>query len=169
MPEHAVALYSATIMAREIARIWPHVEFLGTWTCPQSSLNTDGAQSGDQPEDRARGYPVAQLFPDGRGLYVTLERTLFAETAAEKNLRLGEFNSRVDGSFPSPVPHRSGRADFPHPVPHGPVSLMHGSTLSRLEPALPNDAGLSIRKTRPGHPHGHPGQKCVEYHWAEGQ
>ena len=95
-PEHEVALHSTAAMVREIARTWPHVELMDTWTWFQSGLNTDGAHNPVTSRRIERGDILSlNCFPMVAGYYVALERTLFAETATEDNVRLWEINCAV--------------------------------------------------------------------------
>lgn len=95
-PEHEVALHSTATMVREIAKAWPHAELLDTWTWFQSGLNTDGAHNPVTSRRIARGDILSlNCFPMVAGYYVALERTLFAETATDENIRLWEINCAV--------------------------------------------------------------------------
>jgi creatinase len=96
VPEHEVALHSTATMVREIAKIWPHGELMDTWTWFQSGINTDGAHNPVTSRKIERGDILSlNCFPMVAGYYVALERTLFAETATDENIRLWEFNCRV--------------------------------------------------------------------------
>ena len=96
VPEHEVALHSTSTMVREIAKIWPHGELMDTWTWFQSGINTDGAHNPVTSRKIKRGDVLSlNCFPMVAGYYVALERTLFAETASDENIRLWEFNCRV--------------------------------------------------------------------------
>ena len=95
-PEHEVALHSTAAMVREIARTWPHAELMDTWTWFQSGLNTDGAHNPVTSRRIERGDILSlNCFPMVAGYYVALERTLFAETATDENIRLWEINCAV--------------------------------------------------------------------------
>jgi creatinase len=94
--EHEVALHATATMVREIARTWPGAELLDTWTWFQSGLNTDGAHNPVTSRRIERGDILSlNCFPMVAGYYVALERTLFAETAADENIRLWEINCAV--------------------------------------------------------------------------
>jgi creatinase len=96
VPEHEVALHSTGAMIREIAKTWPHGELLDTWTWFQSGLNTDGAHNPVTSRKIERGDILSlNCFPMVAGYYVALERTLFAETATDENVRLWEVNCKV--------------------------------------------------------------------------
>jgi creatinase len=95
-PEHEVALHATATMVREIAKTWPEAELLDTWTWFQSGLNTDGAHNPVTSRRIARGDILSlNCFPMVAGYYVALERTLFAETATDENIRLWEINCAV--------------------------------------------------------------------------
>lgn len=96
VPEHEVALHSTATMVREIARVFPHAELLDTWTWFQSGINTDGAHNPVTSRKIQRGDILSlNCFPMVAGYYVALERTMFAETATDENLRLWNINCRV--------------------------------------------------------------------------
>jgi creatinase len=96
VPEHEVALHATGAMVREIAKTWPHGELLDTWTWFQSGLNTDGAHNPVTSRKIERGDILSlNCFPMVAGYYVALERTLFAETATDENVRLWEVNCKV--------------------------------------------------------------------------
>ena len=95
-PEYEVALHSTATMVREIARIWPHAELMDSWTWFQSGLNTDGAHNPVTSRRIERGDILSlNCFPMVAGYYIALERTLFAETATDENIRLWEINCAV--------------------------------------------------------------------------
>ena len=95
-PEHEVALHSTATMVREIARTWPGAELLDTWTWFQSGINTDGAHNPVTSRRIERGDVLSlNCFPMVAGYYVALERTLFAGTATDENIRLWEVNCAV--------------------------------------------------------------------------
>jgi creatinase len=96
VPEHEVALHSTGAMVRDIAKTWPHGELLDTWTWFQSGLNTDGAHNPVTSRKIERGDILSlNCFPMVAGYYVALERTMFAETATDENVRLWEVNCKV--------------------------------------------------------------------------
>ena len=94
--EHEVAIASTNAMIREIARSFPFVELMDTWTWFQSGINTDGAHN---PVTNRRVEPGDILslncFPMIFGYYTALERTLFCEHASDAHLRLWEINCDV--------------------------------------------------------------------------
>jgi len=94
--EHEVALHSTAAMVREIAKTWPEGELLDTWTWFQSGINTDGAHNPVTSRKIASGDILSlNCFPMVAGYYVALERTLFAQSATDEEIRLWEFNCRV--------------------------------------------------------------------------
>jgi creatinase len=96
VPEHEVALHSTGAMVREIAKTWPHGELLDTWTWFQSGLNTDGAHNPVTSRKIERGDILSlNCFPMVAGYYVALERTLFAGTATDENIRLWNINCKI--------------------------------------------------------------------------
>ena len=96
VPEHEVALASTGAMVREIARTFPFVELMDTWTWFQSGINTDGAHN---PVTNRKIEPGDILslncFPMIFGYYTALERTLFCEHASKEHLGLWEINCDV--------------------------------------------------------------------------
>jgi len=96
VPEHEVALHSTQAMVREIARTWPHMELMDTWTWFQSGINTDGAHNPVTSRLIERGDILSlNCFPMPAGYYTALERTLFAETCSDEHLRLWQANVEV--------------------------------------------------------------------------
>ena len=96
VPEHEVALHSTQAMVREIARTFPHVELMDTWTWFQSGINTDGAHNPVTSKRIERGDILSlNCFPMIAGYYTALERTLFCEEASDEHLRIWEVNCLV--------------------------------------------------------------------------
>ena len=96
VPEHEVALHSTGAMVREIARSFPHVELMDTWTWFQSGINTDGAHNPVTSRRIEKGDILSlNCFPMIAGYYTALERTLFAEDCSDAHRRLWEVNCRV--------------------------------------------------------------------------
>ncbi len=96
VPEHEVALHSTQTMVREIAKSWPDVELLDTWTWFQSGINTDGAHNPVTTRKIENGDILSlNCFPMVAGYYVALERTLFCQSASDEHLRLWEVNCEV--------------------------------------------------------------------------
>ena len=94
--EHEVALHATQAMVREIARTYPHLELMDTWTWFQSGLNTDGAHNPVTSRAIGRGDILSlNCFPMIAGYYTALERTLFCESASARHLELWEINCAV--------------------------------------------------------------------------
>ena len=76
-------------MVREIAKSFPFVELMDTWTWFQSGINTDGAHN-PVTNRRMRAGDILSLncFPMIFGYYTALERTLFCEYASDDAPRL---------------------------------------------------------------------------------
>ena len=84
VPEYEVALHSTQTMVNEIARSFPNVELMDTWTWFQSGINTDGAHNPVTSRRVQRGDILSlNCFPMIAGYYTALERTLFCEEASE--------------------------------------------------------------------------------------
>ncbi|WP_206771997.1 M24 family metallopeptidase [Polymorphum gilvum] len=96
VPEHEVAIASTSAMTREIARSFPFVELMDTWTWFQSGINTDGAHN-PVTNRVIRSGDILSLncFPMIFGYYTALERTLFCDHASDAHLRLWEINCAV--------------------------------------------------------------------------
>ena len=96
VPEHEVALQSTNAMVRAIAKVWPNVELMDTWTWFQSGLNTDGAHN---PVTSRRVCPGDILslncFPMVAGYYIALERTLFCGHVSDAHRKYWEINCAV--------------------------------------------------------------------------
>ncbi len=96
VPEHEVAMASTNAMIREIARSFPFVELMDTWTWFQSGINTDGAHNPVTNKKVEAGDILSlNCFPMIFGYYTALERTLFCEYASLEHLRLWEINCHV--------------------------------------------------------------------------
>ncbi len=96
VPEYQVALHSTQAMVNEIARAFPHVELMDTWTWFQSGINTDGAHNPVTSRKVEKGDILSlNCFPMISGYYTALERTLFYKEASEENIRLWEINCQV--------------------------------------------------------------------------
>ncbi|NRG18576.1 M24 family metallopeptidase [Rhizobiales bacterium] len=96
VPEHEVAIASTTAMIREIARSFPFVELMDTWTWFQSGINTDGAHNPVTNRVIQPGDILSlNCFPMIFGYYTALERTLFCEYASAEHLRLWQINCDV--------------------------------------------------------------------------
>jgi len=96
VPEHEVAIASTNAMIREIARSFPQVDLMDTWTWFQSGINTDGAHNPVTNRIVEAGDILSlNCFPMIFGYYTALERTLFCEHASDAHLRLWEINCEV--------------------------------------------------------------------------
>lgn len=96
VPEHEVALASTSAMVREIARSFPFVELMDTWTWFQSGINTDGAHNPvTNRQVRAGDILSLNCFPMIFGYYTALERTLFCEYASDAHLDYWNKNCEV--------------------------------------------------------------------------
>jgi len=96
VPEHEVAIASTNAMIREIAKSFPWVELMDTWTWFQSGLNTDGAHNPVTNKIIEAGDILSlNCFPMIFGYYTALERTLFCEYASEAHLKHWQVNCDV--------------------------------------------------------------------------
>ncbi len=96
IPEHEVALASTNAMVREIARSFPFVELMDTWTWFQSGINTDGAHNPVTNRVIKAGDILSlNCFPMIFGYYTALERTLFCQSASEKHMEIWQKNCAV--------------------------------------------------------------------------
>lgn len=94
--EEEVALAATQAMVREIAKSFPFVELMDTWTWFQSGINTDGAHNPVTNKKVAEGDILSlNTFPMIFGYYTALERTLFCRSATDEHLRLWEINCDV--------------------------------------------------------------------------
>ena len=96
VPEYEVALHSTQAMVREIAKTYPEVELMDTWTWFQSGINTDGAHN-PVTSRRIESGDILSLncFPMIAGYYTALERTMFCESASDRQLECWEVNVKV--------------------------------------------------------------------------
>ncbi len=96
VPEYEVALAGTQAMVREIARTYPDVELMDTWTWCQSGINTDGAHNPVTSRRVQRGDILSlNCFPMIGGYYTALERTLFFGSCDPASRRLWEINVEV--------------------------------------------------------------------------
>ncbi len=94
--EHEVAIASTNAMIREIAKSFPYVELMDTWTWFQSGINTDGAHNPVTNRIVQRGDILSlNTFPMIFGYYTALERTLFCEEVDDTSLDIWEKNVAV--------------------------------------------------------------------------
>lgn len=95
-PEYEVALASTQAMVREIAKRYPHTELMDTWSWIQSGLNTDGAHNPVTARRISKGDIISiNCFSMISGYYQALERTMFLDSATDRQLELWEINCRV--------------------------------------------------------------------------
>lgn len=94
--EHEVAIASTNAMIREIAKSFPFVELMDTWTWFQSGLNTDGAHNPVTNKKVEKGDILSlNTFPMIFGYYTALERTLFCEEASDAHYNYWQKNCHV--------------------------------------------------------------------------
>jgi len=94
--EHEVAIAGTNAMVREIAKSFPSVELMDTWTWFQSGINTDGAHNPVTNRAVRRGDILSlNTFPMIFGYYTALERTLFCETVDDASLDIWNKNVAV--------------------------------------------------------------------------
>ncbi len=94
--EYEVAMASTECMIREIARSYPFVELMDTWTWFQSGINTDGAHN-PVTNRKVQSGDILSLncFPMIFGYYTALERTLFCDYASDEHIDIWEKNCAV--------------------------------------------------------------------------
>jgi creatinase len=94
--EYEVAMASNNAMNHEIAKSFPFVELMDTWTWLQSGIETDGAHN-PVTNRRIESGDILSLncFPMIFGYYTAIERTLFCESATDAHLDLWEKNCEV--------------------------------------------------------------------------
>ena len=96
VPEHEIALASTRAMVREIARRYPHAELMDTWSWIQTGTNTDGAHNPLTTRKLEKGDIISiNCFSMISGYYQALERTLFLESATDRQMELWEINCKV--------------------------------------------------------------------------
>lgn len=96
VPEYEVALHSTQAMVREIARRYPHTELMDTWTWFQSGPNTDGAHNPVTTRKLEKGDILSlNCFAMISGYYIALERTLFLDSATDRQRAVWELNCQV--------------------------------------------------------------------------
>lgn len=96
VPEHEVAIASTNAMIREIAKSFPFVELMDTWTWFQSGINTDGAHNPVTNKVVQSGDILSlNTFPMIFGYYTALERTLFCDSVDDASLDIWEKNVKV--------------------------------------------------------------------------
>jgi creatinase len=101
VPEYEIARHATHTMIREIAKSCPNSVLMDTWTWFQSGINTDGAHNALTTRKLQRGDILSlNCFPMIAGYYTALERTLFLDSATDREIELWEINCQV---------HRRGR------------------------------------------------------------
>lgn len=96
VPEHEVAIAGTNAMIREIAKSFPFVELMDTWTWFQSGMNTDGAHNPVTNRIVQSGDILSlNTFPMIFGYYTALERTLFCDHVDDASLDIWEKNVAV--------------------------------------------------------------------------
>jgi len=96
VPEHEVAIAATNAMIREIAKSFPFVELMDTWTWFQSGINTDGAHNPVTNRVIQSGDILSlNTFPMIFGYYTALERTLFCDHVDDASLDIWEKNVAV--------------------------------------------------------------------------
>jgi creatinase len=96
VPEYEVALAATQAMVREIAKRFPHTELMDTWSWIQTGPNTDGAHNPVTSRQIHKGDIISiNCFSMISGYYQALERTMFLDSATERQLEVWELNCRV--------------------------------------------------------------------------
>ncbi len=94
--EHEVAIATTNAMVREIAKSFPFVELMDTWTWFQSGINTDGAHNPVTNRVVQSGDILSlNTFPMIFGYYTALERTLFCDHVDDVSLDIWQKNVAV--------------------------------------------------------------------------
>jgi creatinase len=94
--EHEVAIAGTNAMIREIAKSFPFVELMDTWTWFQSGINTDGAHNPVTNKIVQSGDILSlNTFPMIFGYYTALERTMFCDHVDAASLDIWEKNVKV--------------------------------------------------------------------------
>ncbi|MFQ5759959.1 MAG: M24 family metallopeptidase, partial [Acidiferrobacterales bacterium] len=96
VPEYEIARHATHTMIREIAKGYPNSVLMDTWTWFQSGINTDGAHNALTTRKLQRGDILSlNCFPMIAGYYTALERTLFLDSATDREIELWEINCQV--------------------------------------------------------------------------
>ncbi|MFQ6023972.1 MAG: M24 family metallopeptidase [Acidiferrobacterales bacterium] len=94
--EHEVAMHSTQAMICEIVKTYPDSVLMDTWTWFQSGINTDGAHNPVTSRKIQKGDILSlNCFPMIAGYYTALERTLFFDSATDREIELWELNCEV--------------------------------------------------------------------------
>ena len=96
VPEYEIARHATHTMIREIAKSYPNSVLMDTWTWFQSGINTDGAHNALTTRKLQRGDILSlNCFPMIAGYYTALERTLFLDSATDREIELWQINCQV--------------------------------------------------------------------------
>lgn len=96
VPEYEIARHSTHTMIREIAKSYPNSVLMDTWTWFQSGINTDGAHNALTTRKIHHGDILSlNCFPMIAGYYTALERTLFLDSATDREITLWQINCQV--------------------------------------------------------------------------
>ena len=96
VPEYEIARHATHTMIQEIAKSYPNSVLMDTWTWFQSGINTDGAHNALTTRKVQRGDILSlNCFPMIAGYYTALERTLFLNSATDREIELWELNCQV--------------------------------------------------------------------------
>ena len=96
VPEYEIARHATHTMIQEIAKSYPNSVLMDTWTWFQSGINTDGAHNALTTRKLQRGDILSlNCFPMIAGYYTALERTLFLNSATDREIELWELNCQV--------------------------------------------------------------------------
>jgi creatinase len=96
VPEYEIARHATHTMIQEIAKSYPNSVLMDTWTWFQSGINTDGAHNALTTRKLQRGDILSlNCFPMIAGYYTALERTLFLNSATDREIELWEINCQV--------------------------------------------------------------------------
>ncbi|PIK52063.1 hypothetical protein BSL78_11015 [Apostichopus japonicus] len=96
--EYEVALRSTQAMVGEIAKAFPNVELMNTWSwCQTGATNTDCAHNANTSRKIKSGdIIVLNCFPMIAGYFSALERTLFMDhIPSDRHLELWDINCTV--------------------------------------------------------------------------
>ncbi len=94
--EIEIAIAGRDKMEREIAKTYPHAEYMDTWVWFQSGINTDGAHNPKTNRKLKKGDILSlNTFPMISGYYTALERTLFLDHIDDLSLKAWEANVKV--------------------------------------------------------------------------
>ncbi|CAH1241415.1 Hypp6362 [Branchiostoma lanceolatum] len=94
--EYELSIHATSAMIREVAKTYPHGDYLNTWAWIMSGINTDGGHN-PATSRRVRSGDILSLntCPVIAGYYTALERTMFLNHASDAHLALWEINCQV--------------------------------------------------------------------------